>query len=807
METPRIDGFEVIEKLGEGGMASVWKARQISLDRIVAIKILSPHLAATTEDVNRFLKEARATAQLKHQGIVQVYDAKASKGLYCFVMEYIAGYTVGDWVRRKGCLSESDTLTVIDCIADAMDYAWNTTGVIHCDIKPDNIIIDADGTVKVADLGLAHTINAINVEDRCDEVMGTPAYISPEQAEGRTDLDCRSDIYSLGAMMYHMLTGKLMFQGESDEKIMEMQVSKNPIDAQKLNPEISILVNELLKKMLQKKRSKRPQDWAEVRRLLLKVGREITGRYGFNGDDPISSTVTGGLSPFEQRHSKYISEKIKNILMMRTMALIVGLLVVAFITRKACRPTSVPEQKEVSVAVTPMAAVVNGNSIQPEQVAVDQQSTSVDDNAREMFEFAKERQYNNHEQISESIEAFRAVAVQTRGTKYSLMAEDEINRLQEKLKDQIDGVMVQLDKKAKEYVVAGKLIDAARVYELYDGVCQQETGGFRQDAADLLRSKYEKRNKDKRLSQQRNRKFIKKLMENLPKVILGDGVGSANMLLKKALNNPSLKMYEDKLNKFSDILNDADNIDQHIIESFDAQIGEEITVSTLQGRFTVVITAVDNYRIVGRQDINVGSGVASSEIVFNVSDLTPREKISRMGDDDVASVALVKGIMAYESRAYGYARRFFETLDEPLAGGLLRQVDMQVNAEIEQAACDNLRLLLSIAGVDVPALFDLVSWRNALGDTIVDNKDINKITRLIDAYTSEYGDTDFVKLAKPIIIALKRLLEHNYEVEKNSFLMQDDEPLVDDSIKIKRSDLDLGWRNPRRENRLLDDNL
>ncbi len=248
------------------------------------------------------------------------------------------------------------------------------------------------------------------------------------------------------------------------------------------------------------------------------------------------------------------------------------------------------------------------------------------------------------------------------------------------------------------------------------------------------------------------------------------------------------------------MLTSAENIDQYILESFREQIGEEITVTTLQGRFTIKVISVDNYRIVGRQDINVGSGIASSEIVFSVSDLTAREKISRMGSEDRDSVALVKGIMAYDSQAYGHARRFFETLGEPLAEGLLAEVDKKVNAETEQAACDNLRLLLSSVGIDVTVEFDMKSWRNALNDVSIDIKDFSKVTRLIDIYMSEYGETDFVKSAAPVFAHLKWLLERNLGPQKQSSF---EKPL---DVKLHRSDLDLGWRKNHRNKQLLFNN-
>ena len=261
-----IDGFEILEKIGEGGMASVWKARQLSLDRIVAIKVLSEVFSNDPGDVRRFQEEAQAAAKLKHPGIVQVHDAKAENGMYYFIMEYVSGYTVGDWVRRKGVLSEKDALLVADCVADALEYAWDHAGIVHCDIKPDNIIIDEDGTVKVADLGLARTISMMESSvELLDEIMGTPAYISPEQASGETNLDFRSDIYSLGAMLYHLVTGHMMFEDFDDDAKLEKHIEDTVADPIELNPQLSKGVCWLIERMTAKDPELRQSSWGAVR--------------------------------------------------------------------------------------------------------------------------------------------------------------------------------------------------------------------------------------------------------------------------------------------------------------------------------------------------------------------------------------------------------------------------------------------------------------------------------------------------------------------------------------------------------------
>ena len=263
-ETFQIDNFETVKLLGRGGMAAVWKARQSSLDRFVAIKVLSSTFATDPADIARFRDEARAAGRLKHPGIVQVYDANFNNGSYYFVMELVDGYTVGEWIRRRGRLTENDALTVAESVIAALDYAWTEFSIIHCDIKPENIMVDADGSVKTTDLGLARAIVTMQSGELEAEVLGTPSYMSPEQVGGQPDLDCRADIYALGATLYHMVTGKPLFDGATDDEIMQKQliatVPSPSIEFHDLSHGFVLL----LAKMLAKDRKYRPQDWKSV---------------------------------------------------------------------------------------------------------------------------------------------------------------------------------------------------------------------------------------------------------------------------------------------------------------------------------------------------------------------------------------------------------------------------------------------------------------------------------------------------------------------------------------------------------------
>ncbi len=258
--------FEIIELLGRGGMAAVWKARQVSLDRLVAIKVLANNFSEDSEDLQRFRMEARAAARLKHPNIVQVYDANFNDGVYYFVMELVAGYTMGQLLRRKGMTTEGDALTIAEAVSVALDYAWSAYGMVHNDIKPDNIMVDDDGSLKVTDLGLCRSLSLHKTEkNSSEEILGTPAYMSPEQVAGRHDIDCRSDIYALGATLYHLVTGHMLFEKSTPDEIVACHAdSSQAPDARQFAPGLTNNFVLLLQKMLAKDRVHRHHNWQSL---------------------------------------------------------------------------------------------------------------------------------------------------------------------------------------------------------------------------------------------------------------------------------------------------------------------------------------------------------------------------------------------------------------------------------------------------------------------------------------------------------------------------------------------------------------
>jgi serine/threonine protein kinase len=279
----RLGGYEVIKVLGKGGMGAVLLGRQVSLDRKVAIKIMHKNLSQNPGFVARFTREAYAAAQLTHHNVVQIYDIGEEKGTHFFSMEFVAGQSLMELIKDKGKLDPEVAVGYILQAARGLRYGHNQ-GMVHRDIKPDNLMLNTDGVVKVADLGLVKLPNAevskssdpaseidseIDEEDdgrltRAGVVMGTPTYMPPEQAMNSADVDQRADIYSLGCSLYVMLTGKPPFQGKTALEVMTKHKTDPVVPPEVIVKRVPKALSSILLKMLAKSPGDRYQNMDEV---------------------------------------------------------------------------------------------------------------------------------------------------------------------------------------------------------------------------------------------------------------------------------------------------------------------------------------------------------------------------------------------------------------------------------------------------------------------------------------------------------------------------------------------------------------
>ena len=264
--------YQLVQKVGQGGMGLVYKGRQVSLDRVVAVKLLNKSLCDNAEFIKRFEREAKSIARINHPNIMAVYDFGQTDGIYYMVTEFIEGFSLSKQISDRVMMSvESLSPLIVQCLA-GLAYV-GTSGIVHRDIKPDNILITLDGIAKIADFGLAKDVTRNDATDltAVGLAMGTPAYMSPEQCMGRK-LDGRSDVYALGVTIYLALTGEKPFTGQSSFEIMTKQREFTPPPPRQLNPVLSKEVSDLVMRMLAKNPQDRFKDAEECRQTWIELG-------------------------------------------------------------------------------------------------------------------------------------------------------------------------------------------------------------------------------------------------------------------------------------------------------------------------------------------------------------------------------------------------------------------------------------------------------------------------------------------------------------------------------------------------------
>ena len=292
-ETPRVfsERYELNHLIARGGMAEVYRAHDRLLDRPVALKVLFPELSIDRSFVERFRREAQAAANLSHPNIVPVFDWGEDTGTYFIVMEFIDGRPLSSILKSAGPLSAERTADIGARVAAALGYA-HKHGVVHRDVKPGNVLIIDDGQVKVTDFGIARAINTEESLTQTGAVMGTATYFSPEQAEG-LGVDARSDIYSLGVVLFEMVTGRPPFLGESPVAVASKHVRDNPPAPRELNPQIPPTFEAIILKSMAKNPAHRYATAEDLRADLLRFNE---GRSVLAMEDPTAMIGVAGAT-------------------------------------------------------------------------------------------------------------------------------------------------------------------------------------------------------------------------------------------------------------------------------------------------------------------------------------------------------------------------------------------------------------------------------------------------------------------------------------------------------------------------------
>jgi len=324
----QIPGYQILSKLGSGAMATVFRARQISLDRVVAIKVLPKRLSESPDYVERFYKEGKAAAKLNHPNIVQAIDVGEVGGYHYFVMEYVEGRTLFDDLAAGKVFSEAEALDIVIQIARALEHA-HQRGFVHRDVKPKNIMLTPQGVAKLADMGLARaTSDAQAAQAEAGKAFGTPYYISPEQIRGEVDIDFRADIYSLGATLYHLVTGQVPFDGPTPAAVMHKHLKEPLVPPDHLNTALSAGLGEVVEVMMAKDRNQRYSATSDVLVDMQAIAAgqpPLLARKQIDARDLTGLAVDAGAGAGRQALSETVEMPASRSLNVWTVVLVVGL--------------------------------------------------------------------------------------------------------------------------------------------------------------------------------------------------------------------------------------------------------------------------------------------------------------------------------------------------------------------------------------------------------------------------------------------------------------------------------------------------
>ncbi len=297
----QIPGYQLLEKLGQGAMGTVYKARQMSMNRLVAVKVLHSRLVANPEFLGRLTREAHLAARLSHNNIIQAIDVGSAGPLHYFVMELVEGQTIREGLEAGKVYEEREAIEIILQIAQALAHA-HRRGLIHRDVKPANIVLTTDGIAKLADLGMAReTDDAALARREKGIAMGTPYYMAPEQIRGRQNIDGRADLYALGATLYHMVTGKPPYYYPEIDRVLMAHLEEELTPPDHVNQKLSSGLGEVVEFLMTKERRRRYQ---KAEDLIIDLERLLTGEAPKLARQQMQTSTLAALSEGEAEESQ-----------------------------------------------------------------------------------------------------------------------------------------------------------------------------------------------------------------------------------------------------------------------------------------------------------------------------------------------------------------------------------------------------------------------------------------------------------------------------------------------------------------------
>lgn len=632
-----IGGFKIVKLLGTGGMGEVYLARQLSMDRDIALKILPGYLTLHKEPVQRFLQEVRLLARLDHPHIVTAHEAGKDGGVFYMAMAYVDGDPLNTKLDRDGPMPEQQTLSLGLKIAHALAYAWSEHRLIHRDIKPGNIMLDKHGEPRLMDLGLSKSLAgpALTMSER---VLGTPNYMSPEQAEGR-EVDYRSDMYSLGATLYHMLTGQLPFAGSSILEVLRKQATESLPDPRSIRPGITDSCAALLEIMLAKDPAKRHGDWAglvaDIDRVLagnppmrepLKPGESVLvkfqARVSAPGDDRKRIVLTHAEAEQLQKRGRPGARKPLS-LAVGAMALLVVLLAAGgalYLFGRRARPMPAREPKALAESAAASATEAAAAQVEADRVRIE--------TLAKLYAEAEKYSGEYPDEYAEIQRRFERIAREGAGTEFEEKAAASLRRLESEGQRAADEAMARIEAQAEHLCAEGRTEEAIASLRGYAGPLAEKTKARRQALADRLAQRAGEARQAAAKEAESARAALDGLVKEVADALFRGDIAAAEAAVAGAGRDRVAGL---PTNEWADVRKTvaaAASLPKTILASFRGEVGREVNIVFKTGAQTLKIVSVGPAEVRARRQI---STAGFAERNFTVDELSLQEKFKRLG--------------------------------------------------------------------------------------------------------------------------------------------------------------------------------
>ena len=626
-EGTNVGGFILERQLGFGAMGEVWLARQTAMDRLVAVKLLSREFTLDSRFVDRFLKEVRISAKMDHPNIITAFDAGRDNDIHYLAITYVDGCTLEDRIDELGILPEKEALGIIIEIAEALSYAWREFSMLHRDIKPANIMIDTKGSAKLMDMGISKMADEQAGLTMTGTIIGTPYYMSPEQGMGEKELDFHSDIYSLGATLYHIVTGVLPFDATTALGIVSKHITEplpSPLDK---NPNLSEACSALIEIMMAKGMQDRQGSWSEVvtdMRLVLEGEFPVSKPRPSPGDSLIMpaahSQPTVAIPNEEAESSESLAtqmfdddddqlppshrEKPKTMLMvLAAVVVLVGVFLAVFMLRTkedhesqrfdeqlfsdhADKVSPPEEPAEPPPENKPERMIATTKKPPRDEPIPHPRKDEKIQRCENMWKFAKDYVESNPRGYDLGIKNFQELSKHASGTKFKMMADVEVSKLRKAKRGAVSAILAELKSQSDSLAESGDFIKAVDICRNYSGALAEETKADREDMA----VKYKRRGDQ--IAEENNKKRNDSLRQHNDTMyeVASNMLGGNWSAAKSVLKNSGID--DARIKKLADVINELAGARKTFMKNLSRHTGEYVTLNSAKGRKRIKIKRV-----------------------------------------------------------------------------------------------------------------------------------------------------------------------------------------------------------------------